>query len=369
MKWKIALGAIAAVFAASGYVLFGAGNTLSFNNPVDGLVASIGGGPKQSSNEPVTTIPQAKTIGGLAHVGQTFNNCSSVGLMITLSHWDIKDTQEKIAEATRPWNNPTGNNDDKSVTLYELADYAKAKYGLHTYVRPNGDIELLKKFVANDIPVLTRALMYPQDDIVHYRVIRGYDEAKKIVIESDGIEGANKRYSYADWMHMWKDFNYSYLIIVPEEKRQLAETLLAESLDEKAAWSEAKVRAESEVSRDPSDLRAKYNVVTALYYTGDYEGTVREFEKIEDALTRRKLWYQMEPIEAYFKLANYDRVIELADGIINDNNKSVSELYFLKGQIYEKRGDTAAARAEYEKAVLYHKHFQPAKDALARLGT
>jgi len=368
MKLKVALVIIPVLLAASLYALFNAGESFSFANPVDGIVASIGNTSKKSSNEPVTTLPQAKTIGGLSHVGQSFNNCSSVGLMITLSHWDIKDTQEAIAEATRPWNNPTGNNDDKSVTLYELADYAKAKYGLLTYVRPNGSIELLKKFVANDIPVLTRALMYPKDDIVHYRVIRGYDEARKIVIESDGIEGANKRYSYADWMHMWKDFNYSYLIIVPEEKRALAEKLLGEELDEKLAWQHAKERAESEVLKDPSDLRAKYNVVTALYYLGDYQGTVREFEKIEDSLTRRKLWYQMEPIDAYFKLGNYARVTTLADGIINDNNKSVSELYYLKGKIYESEGKVAEARAEYEKAVYYHKHFEPAKEALARLG-
>ncbi len=366
-KRKVAVAIIVVLIASSLYVLWSMNNSGNYSNPIGGLIEAVTP-PVKNSGELVTTLPNAKTIGGLAHVGQTFNNCSSVGLLITLSHWDIKETQERIAEATRPWNNKTGNNDDKSVTLFELADYARTEHGLLTYVRPNGDIETLKKFIANDIPVLTRALMYPEDDIVHYRVVRGYDEGKKIVIESDGIEGANKKYSYDEWMHMWKDFNYSYLIIVPEEKRQLAETLLGESLDEQVAWQHAKVRAESEVTNNPGDLRAKYNIITALYYIGDYEGTVREFEKIEDSLTRRKLWYQMEPIEAYFKLENYDRVIELADGIINDNNKSVSELYVLKGKIYESKGKTAEARAEYEKAIYYNKNLQSAKDALAGLG-
>ena len=312
-------------------------------------------------------LPEAKFIPNLAWVGQTFNNCSSVGLMITLSYWGIKDTQEAIAEATRPFNNPKGNNDDKSVTLYELADYAQKKYGLVTYVRPNGDIETLKKFVAHDIPVLTRALMYPEDDIVHYRVIRGYDDTKRIVIETDGIEGKKQPYSYETWMHMWKDFNYAYLIIVPEEKRLLAEKLLGESLDEKKAWVNAKERAYKEMSSNPNDLRSNYNLITALYYLGEHRSTIEEFEKIENKLTRRKLWYQPEPIDAYFKLGYDDKVIEHVDYIVNDNNKAVSELYVLKAKIYEKRKMYKQAKAEYNKAIFYNEHLQSAKDGLLQL--
>lgn len=320
-----------------------------------------------ASNAAAGELPQSKMIEGLAHVGQTFNNCSSVGLMIAMSHWGIRDTQEAIAEGTRPWNNPRGDNDDKSVNLYELAEYAEAKHGLATYVRPNGSIELLKKFVANDIPVIGRALMYEDDDIVHYRVIRGYDESVKTLYESDGIEGPKVPYTYDKWMYFWKDFNYSYLIVVPDNKKALVEEILGEETDEKTAWQNAKARAERELAANPSDVKTHFNLVTALYYLGDYAGTVREFEKIESQLSRRKLWYQHEPIQAYFELKNYDRVLALTEHIINDNNKSVSELYYMRGKIFETRGDTTAAKAEYEKAVMYNKHYKPAKDALAAL--
>jgi len=309
--------------------------------------------------------PEAKTIGDLAHAWQSFNNCSSVGLMIALSHWGVKDTQEAIAEATRPWNNPRGDNDDKSVTLYELADYARERHGLATYVRPNGTIELLKEFVANGIPVVARTLMYPDQDIVHYRVVRGY--GAETILESDGIGGPDVSLTDGEWMHIWKDFNYSYLIVVPPEKRALVERILGSDADEKAAWQGARARAERELAKNPDDALIHYNLATAAFYLGDYEGAVREFEKIEPQLTRRKLWYQHEPIDAYFKLGNYDRVLALTSGIINDNNKSVSELYVMRGKIFESRGDIAAARAEYEKAVMYHQRLQSAKEALAGL--
>lgn len=333
-----------------------------------------GGTPNHRQEEgtgaiPVTAnaaepLPSKKGIEGLSHVFQSFNNCSSVALLIALSRWGVNDTQERIAEGTRPWNNPKGDNDDKSVTLYELADYA-SQYGLATYVRPAGDIELLKKFVANDIPVVARALTYADKDYVHYRVVKGYDDEKKIIIESDGIEGPNQQYSYDKWMHLWKDFNYSYLIVVPLSKQKLVEEILGEEKDAKTAWKNAKARAEADIAKDANDMRGHYNLVTALYSLGDYAGAVREFEKIEPRLTEHVLWYQHEPIEAYLKLKNYDRVISLADGVIDNNNKSVSELYILKGKVYEAGGDLAAARAEYEKAVYYNKSLRAAQEALA----
>ena len=312
-------------------------------------------------------MPSRHVIEGLAHAWQTFNNCSSVGLLIVLSHCGVRDTQEAIAEATRPWNNPKGDNDDKSVTLYELADYAEAKHKLATYVRPNGSIELLKEFVANDIPVVARALMYPQDDIVHYRVIRGYDDERGVLFESDGIEGPNQTYTHAKWMHMWKNFNYSYLIVVPSSKKALVEQILGEEANERTAWQNAKARAQAELAKSPNDLIVHYNLIVAHHYLGEHAEAVREFEKIENRLTRRVLWYQPEPIVSYFELGNYDRVMALTSGIINDNNKSVSELYVLRGKIYESRGDAAAARAEYEKALYYNKHLQSAKEALSAL--
>lgn len=314
------------------------------------------------------TIPDKKILDGFSWVGQTFNNCSSVGLMIALSYWGIVDTQEKIADGTRPWNNRNGNNDDKSVTLYELETYTNDIHpSMVTYVRPNGDINILKKFIANDIPVLTRTLMYPDDDIVHYRVVRGYDDTKKTIIETDGYYGKKYTYTYDEWMHMWKDFNYSYLILVPKEKKELVEKILEEDADEQKAWQHAKERAIDEFSKNSNDMRAKYNEITARFYLRDYQGVISEFEKVEDKLTRRKLWYQMEPIDSYFILGKYDRVIQLADSIINDNNKSVSELYVLKGKIYESRGNIASARAEYNKAIFYNKGLKSAQEALNAL--
>lgn len=332
---------------------------------VSALIKNPPGAQNTAAKMP-TDLPSEKMIEGLSHSWQSFNNCSSVALMAALSHWGVSDTQEAIAEATRPWNNPNGDNDDKSVTLYELAAYASEKYGMTTYVRPNGTIDLLRAFIANDIPVVARTLMYPEDDIVHYRTVRGYDENAKTIVESDGVYGPDKVVSYQDWMHLWKNFNYSYLIVITPDKKALVERILGAESNEQTSWRGAKARAEDELAKNPSDPIAHFNLLTAAFYLGDYDGTVREFEKLESRLTRRVLWYQHEPIEAYFKLGRYDPVLELTEKIIGDNNRSVSELYYMRGAVFEIRAD-AAARTEYEKALYYNEHLRSAIDALASL--
>jgi len=329
--------------------------------------AACPGNAEEETSENSANLPVRKTIAGLQHVFQTFNNCSSVALVVAFSKYGVSDTQEAIAAGTRPWNNRNGDNDDKSVTLYEMADYASATHGLAAYVRPNGDIELLKRFIANDIPVIARARMYPNQEYVHYRVVKGYDEARDIIIESDGIEGPNREYSYDEWLHLWEEFNYSYLIAVPNNVRPLVEEILGEERDERTAWGGARARAERDIAADPNDKSATYNLVTALYYLGDYKGVVREFEKIEAQLPPHKLWYQDEPIYAYYELGNYDRVLSLVEKVIGDRNKSVSELYVLRGKIYLSRADENAARAEFEKAIHYNNTLVSAKDALASL--
>jgi uncharacterized protein len=108
------------------------------------------------------------------HIFQSFNNCGPAALSMALSHYGINKSQEELGQTLRPWQNPEGINDDKSVTLEELAEESK-KYGLIPYHRPNGDIEKIKLFITYDIPVIARTWLTAQENIGHYRVGKGYN--------------------------------------------------------------------------------------------------------------------------------------------------------------------------------------------------
>lgn len=318
---------------------------------------------------PVTKLeapPAKKILPNMSFASQSYNNCGPASLSMALSYHNINESQEALAAALRPYNNEHGIDDDKSVTMEEMSEKAK-EYDLIPYHRPNGTLKQMKQFITYDMPIITKEWLNEKEDIGHYRVLRGYDDTTQEIIQDDSYEGKDLRYSYARFDLTWSKFNYEYLVLVPLDKKYIAEMILGEDVDETTAWEHAAAAEREKLSKDPTDIWARFNLSVIYYNQGKYESSVAEFEQIEHQLPARSLWYQIEPIQAYFMLGNDERVFAMTDAIINNSNPAFSELYILRGEIYKKRGDIPAARAEFEKAVYYNSNLQAAKDALASL--
>ncbi len=292
------------------------------------------------------------------YVYQTYNNCGPATLSMLLDFYGINATQQEIADQLRPYNNPQGYNDDKSVTLDELASYSEQK-GLTTFKRPGGDINKLKQFVANGIPVITITWIDEKGGFGHYRIIKGFDENKQQVIEDDSIFGQNQPVTYNEFNRLWQIFNYDYLVIVRPEQAETVKAILGEEANEQTAYQNALKRSESETGNF-----ALFNQAINNYYLGNYSKTTQIFEKVHTGLPYRLLWYQIEPIEAYLKQKNYDQVFALTNQIFQSGDPSFSELYYLRGQSYLETGEPELAKKEFEKAVLYNKNYQPALQQL-----
>jgi len=320
-------------------------------------------------NEPQVKLSEPanqKTLKNNYHVFQTFNNCGPASLSMALSYYGINVSQKEIGDDLRPYQNPQGDNDDKSVTLTELAEKAK-EFGLVPYHRPNGNIELIKNFITNDIPIITRTWTKPDEDIGHFRVIKGYDNVVKEIIQDDSLQGKNLKYSYTDFSILWQRFNYEYLVLIPKEKVSIAEAILGNDKNESAAWENAVDNLLKELEENPDDISSRLNLSISYYYVGDYEESIKEFEKVQDTLSRRALWYQIEPIQAYFETENYDKVMEISEKMLNNGNRAFSELYTLRGRIYLMKNDLVKAKTEFEKAVLYNKNLEEAQEALRKV--
>ena len=121
---------------------------------------------------------------------------------MALSYYGVRESQQDLGRDLRPYQNPQGNNDDKSVTLAELAEKA-LEYDLVPLHRPNGTVELIKQFIAYDIPIITRTLLKEDDDVGHYRVVKGYDDAAGEIIQDDSMQGRHLRYSYSQFRKLW----------------------------------------------------------------------------------------------------------------------------------------------------------------------
>ena len=308
-------------------------------------------------------IPAAVTIPNGTQVFQTFNNCGPAALSMALSYEGITISQQELGRILRPYQNPQGDNDDKSVTLSELARYATS-HNLAVYHRPNGSLQTIKQFIASGIPVIVRTRLKIDDDIGHFRIIKGYDDATGEFIQDDSLQGKDLKYSYDTMFQLWQTFGFEYLVIVSPDSKQTAERILGDDVDEKTAWQNARSRAQLHSDQRPADIYARLSLSVALYHTGEYAQSVKEFETVQSQLPMRTLWYQIEPILSYMELGEFDNVLSITQNILSNQNRAFSELYLIRGAIYENRGDKDSARAEYEKAVLYNSSLEAAKQAL-----
>lgn len=322
--------------------------------------------PTPSPTPLLLSPPISKMLNNDYHVFQTFNNCGPAALSMLLSYYGITISQDELGNELRPYQNPQGDNDDKSVTVAELAEKSK-DYSLIPYHRPNGNIDLVKRFITYNMPILTRTLTKLEEDIGHYRVIKGYDDSNQQIIQDDSLQGKNLWYSYQNFESLWEKFNFEYLVLVPPDKKEIAEAILGENANENIAWQKAVEHSRSQLETNPEDIYARFNLSVALYHIGDYQQSVNEFEKVESQLPFRTLWYQIEPIQAYYELANYEKVFLIIDKILNNWNRAFSELYYLRGQIYLKQDNKEAARTEFDEAIFYKYNFMPARDALTIL--
>ncbi len=327
------------------------------------IQTSVTNTPTATPAPTLPPLPKAKTINNNYHVFQTFNNCGPAALSMALSYYGVNISQQELGQALRPYQNPQGDNDDKSVTLDELVQKA-LEYNLVPFHRPNGTITLIKQFIANDIPVITRTLLKENDDIGHYRIVKGYDESAGAFIQDDSLQGHNLRYTYAQFGRLWQIFNYEYLVLVPPDKEPAARIILGENAEVKTAWKKAAKNSQKELLLNQDDVYARFNLSVALYHTGDLQKAVLEFERVENRLPFRTLWYQIEPIQAYFELGNYQRVFNLTDKIFNNQNRAFSELYIIRGEIYQNQRNVEEAKREFEKAVFYNQNLKSAQQLL-----
>ncbi len=310
--------------------------------------------------------PESVNLGSLNHTYQTFNNCGPATLSMALGWLGKNVSQKELGDKMRPWQVEDGDNDDKSIFTSEFVDWAH-EYGFEALARPNGDIETLKRFTANGIPVVVKTYLHLNDDIGHFRIVKGFDEREQVIIQDDSFEGPNRRISYFDFLSLWQPFHYVYIIVYTPEQSELVNAILAEAAIEENSWESLITRSKKEAQLTPDSVYPIFNIAVASYYLGDYEKTVESFEKVEGRLPKRMLWYQLEPLLAYQKLGQHDKIFSISEKILNGGNRAYSELYQIRGEIYLAQGNRDAAREEYQKAVSYNVNYEAAKTALRDL--
>lgn len=324
-----------------------------------------------------TPLPSKAELTGFRWEQQKFNNCGPASLAVDLSFWGWTGTQDDTAAFMKP------NRQDKNVSPIELYNYVST-IGFNAYIRNNGDVELVKRFIAAGYPVLIeKGLQCGPDEgtrcqgwFGHYSVFGAYDDSRKAFIIQDTFRGANTVMTYDELMTLWRSFNYNYTVVFPQSAEREAQVvqLLGDAVDLDVNYKQALARAQAE-TQNP-DLKGQdlafawFNVGTNLHYMQDYAGAAQAYDKAREiGLPYRMLWYQFGPYRAYYFTGRFQDVIDLASAAIKATpNPGLEEAYYWRGQAYEALGQYTEAIADYRTALEKRPGYKLPTDGLARLG-
>ncbi len=308
-------------------------------------------------------LPASFTLKGFTHTYQGWNNCGPATLTMTLSYWGIATTQKDVAGFVKP------NPEDRNVRPDELARFVDTT-GLKMIVRVNGSIALLKRLIASGYPPMIEQGFDVEKLgwMGHYVLLTAYSDARQMFTAQDSYLGPDHGYTYADIEKYWWHFDRTYLVVYRPDQASEVDSIIGSDVDDTAMWNHALQATRQELDQNANDAFGWFNLGSSLTALGNYQDAAVAFDQARTlGLPWRMLWYQFGPYESYLAVGRYSDVRDLADTTLADDIYS-EEAYYYKGRAYAAEGKLQEARAQFETALLYNKHYQAAQSALNALG-
>ncbi|MFQ5578799.1 MAG: C39 family peptidase, partial [Anaerolineae bacterium] len=301
-------------------------------------------------------------LSAMRHEYQKLNNCGPVSLAAAASFFGLTITQFDAAAVVK------GGPGDKNVSPDEMVAYLQS-LGLGAVYRVNGNQSLLRKLVANNIPVIVHQwLARPADGVLvgHYRVVRGYDVTRDLFIVNDPFNGPEFAIAAARFEEWWRPFNRGYIPVYRPEQAELVAEILGR--DWPAADNHRRALAQAQAETETiGDGYAFFNLADEYLALDDPAAAVEAYNRaFTFDFPEHFLWYQFGPLEAFNRVGDYRRALDLTGEIIAHAGE-LEEARLQRGLAYLGLGDPVAARAEIEKAVAANPRFAPAATALEAL--
>jgi len=316
-------------------------------------------------------LPAAYEIEDIAWVPQTWNNCGPATLAMGLDRWGITATQGDIASLIRP------NSRDGHVSIDQIR-FAAAAWGLESFYAPSADIETVKRFVARGFPVMMPTWHIDDDgeQMGHYRLVHGYDEAAGMFAVRDSLEPVGHRMDIRSFDLLWRVFNRRMLVLYPpdrsDEVRPIADALgtgrdmLEASLE--TARSERLPVGDLPFGMSEVQYRAygDFNRSMALTSLGRHEEAAEALRGALGDLPWRMLWYQPEVLESMDRV-NAHRWIAAETSRALAPYPYLEELWYWRGRAEAALGNVDSAETAFLRALEIRPGWDLALSELAAL--
>jgi tetratricopeptide (TPR) repeat protein len=311
----------------------------------------------QSTHSSYFSLPVSVKLDGVRHQQQTWNNCGPANISMLLQYFGRSETQRDAAQFLKPAR------DDKNVSPSEMVAYAQS-LGFKSRVIHGSDIQLLKTFVANGLPVIAETwfIPTPNDEMGHYKLLLGYDS--NTLIYEDSYKGPDTKLDATEFDSLWKVFNRAMIVVWRDDQEALAQSILGERANEKRMFELALGIAQKEIDANPNDKFAWFNLGTNQLALGNSAAAVKSFDKADSLkLPWRMLWYQFGPFEANYAEGNYDSVIRLTTRALKTTG-DLEESYYWRGRAFLALGKKFDAKRDFSIALKLNPNFELVKQAL-----
>lgn len=315
------------------------------------------------------SAPPSSRIYGLTHVQQGWNNCGPANVTMALSLYGWRQDQDYAASFLRP------DKEDKNVSPSEIVQFINEQTGVRAVTRIGGDLNLLKQFIVNNIPVIIERSYTPEgyDWIGHYQTVVGYDDNAHVIYVYDsylgtGVAGAGMSEPYSHFDEGWQAFNRVFIAIYDQGRESIVQNILGPRADVTAANQIALETARNEARANRQNPFVWFNMGTAFDKLGMYEDAARAFDEATRLnIPFRMLWYQFGSFDAYFNVGRYGDVMALVDNNLTNGGQYVEETYYWQGQVFQAEGQTQQAVEAYQRALLHNPRYTAAQQALDSL--
>lgn len=246
-----------------------AGVLLALSGPAAAALAS----PPHTEVAVEPASPAAQ-LDAMKHVAQTMNNCGPAAVVMALSTLGIDESQEVARQALR------GPDVRRGMGPGPVGPWVDQRFGLKAVWRFSGTNELMKQLVTNGFaPMVTQWMDDPSvSRISHWRVVRGYDDAKGVFYVNDSMLGNDIPLTY-DWFDQnWLPFGYRYMVIYEPDDEPLLRAIIGEQWDDYAMREAHHERMEA-LARGQGTSAAWVAYGEAAYQFGLFEEAIAAIEK------------------------------------------------------------------------------------------
>lgn len=320
-------------------------------------------------------IPENVVLDKVHYIDQhgLWNYCAPSNLAMQLGFWGWPGKRTDIGDVVKP------NELDKNVMPYELADYVNEKTDFQAIVRYGGNVDVLKRVVANGFPVLIEKGVYFREALTgktswmgHYNIILGYDDAAGEFITHDSYEedGKFKHFKYETIVQQWRAFDYIFLIVYPPDQWEKLAAALGTLQDEETSIAEAQTLASEDMGLTSGEdhFYALFNRGTNLVKQQDYMGAASVYDDAyrfyttlpEDTRPYRMTWYQTGPYYAYYFSGRYQDLVNLTTTTLKTTNQPfLEENYYWRAMAEVMLGQRDEAVKDVCDSLEAHPGFPP----------